>query len=91
MIVLNPALESVPIEARIASRPAAIDGLTVAFLDNSKLMAGVFLEELASIFEARYAVKVIFDRKPDSSRVVSHAQLQSLAAKAHAIITGVGD
>jgi len=91
VIVLNPALESVPAEARMSPRPPHLRGLTVAFFNNAKPMADVFLHELGHIFEARYGIEAIFDGKPDPSRVVGHAQLRSVAARAHAIVTGVGD
>ena len=91
MIVLNPAIESVPASAQMAARPASLEGLTVAFFGNAKPMADVFLQELGSAFEERYRIEAIYDGKPDPSRVVAPAQLRSVAARAHAIVTGVGD
>jgi hypothetical protein len=91
VIVLNPALESVPPEAQLAPRPDSLAGLTVGFLDNGKPMADVFLQELAEVMEKRYGLEALLEGKADPSRVVSPGQLTSLAARSHAIITGVGD
>jgi len=91
VIVLNPALESTPLEARLAPRPVSLAGLTVGFLDNGKPMADVFLQELAEVMARRYRLEAILDGKPDPSRVVTPGQLTSLASRCHAIVTGIGD
>jgi len=91
VIVLNPALESTPPLAQLAPRPGSLAGLTVGFLDNGKPMADVFLKELAEVMTERYGLEAILEGKTDASRVVSPGQLTSLAARCHAIITGVGD
>lgn len=91
MIVLNPALESTPLAARLAHRPTSLAGLTVGFLDNCKPMADVFLQELAEVMSERYGLEAILVGKLDAARVVTPGQLTSLAARCHAIITGIGD
>jgi hypothetical protein len=91
VIVLNPAIESQVIEARMAARLGALGGQPVAFLDNGKPMADVFLSELADVLRRRTGLDPVLDGKPDPSRVVERGQLTSLAARSRAIVTGVGD
>lgn len=91
VIVLNPAIESQVIEARLAARLGSLRGQQVAFLDNGKPMADVFLSELADVMRRRSGLEPMLEGKPDPSRVVERGQLTSLAAKSRAIVTGVGD
>jgi hypothetical protein len=89
--VLDPTSRPVPAPVRRAARLERLDGATIAFMNNAKPMADVFLEELAAVLTSRFGITAIFDGKPDPSRVATPDRLTSLSARAHGIVTGVGD
>lgn len=89
--VLDPTIRPRPESVRRAPRLQSLNGATIAFMDNAKPMADVFLEELASVLAEEFTLTPVFDGKADPSRVAAPDQLGSLSARAHGIITGVGD
>ena len=75
----NPRLES-------------LRGKRVGLMSNHKPMADVFLGQLGAILRDRYGIEVdSVEIKEDPSRIASREMLDSLSAKSHAIITGIGD
>jgi hypothetical protein len=91
MIVLSPvAGEDIRGHAE-AKRLSSLSGRRLTFLANGKLMADVFLEELAAVLHRRFDFQDAFAVKPDMSRVAPRGMLDQLAANSHGIVTGVGD
>jgi hypothetical protein len=91
MVVLSPVAGD-DIRAQLeAKRLSSLTGRRVTFLANGKLMADVFLEELAGVLHSRFAFQDAYAVKPDMSRVTPRGLLDQLAADSHGIITGVGD
>jgi hypothetical protein len=89
--VLDPTVLPVPTPLRRVVRPDSLDGLMIAFIENAKPMADVFLDELAAVLRRDFGIVSIFDGKPDPSRVATVERLDDLSARAHGIVTGIGD
>ena len=91
LVVLDPTVGE---EVRQLSRARRLDSLRgkrVGMMSNAKPMADVFLRHLGEALERRYGIEWELEIKPDPSRIAPRALLDSLSAKSHAIITGVGD
>jgi hypothetical protein len=91
MVVLSPVSGDDVRSQPEAKRLSSLSGRRLTFLANGKLMADVFLEELAAVLQRRFDFKTAYAVKPDMSRVAPRAMLDQLAASSHGIITGVGD
>lgn len=91
MIVLKPVAFEEPHVSTEAPRLAAITDTRLTLFANGKLMADVFLEELAAVLLRRFDFEALYAVKPDMSRVSPRPLLDQLAAQSHGIITGVGD
>jgi hypothetical protein len=91
LVVLDP---SVGEEARTrtrAPRLASLEGKRVGLMTNHKPMADVLLTFIGELLQSRYGVEWELIDKLDPSRIASREILDSMSAKNHAIITGVGD
>jgi hypothetical protein len=92
LVVLDPTLEAVTVEARLAPRPGTLDGQRVGFLDNSKLNSDRFLALLEVELAARYRMaETIHGRKSNASRVCPEETLLDMASRCDVLITAVGD
>jgi hypothetical protein len=76
----------------LASRPATLDGLRLALLENTKTNAVQLLNEVAAELGRRYALaSVTVYRKPSLTTPVAEDQLQEVARNSDVAIAGVGD
>ena len=91
LVVLDPSVGEEIRSLTPAARLDSLRGKRVGLMDNGKPMAGVFLRHLGELLESRYQIEWVLERKPDPSRIAPRDVLDSLSAKSHAIITGVGD
>jgi hypothetical protein len=91
LVVLDPTVGEQIRATTPAKRLASLDGKRVGLMTNHKPMADVFLVYLGELLQKRYGVEWELIDKLDPSRIASRAILDSMAAKNHAIITGVGD
>jgi len=91
LVVLKPVAGDDVRTSPEARRLPSLNGRRLTFLANGKLMADVFLEELAGILRSRFDVQVAYALKPDMSRVCPRGLLEQLAVDSHGIVTGVGD
>lgn len=91
LVVLNPVAGEDVRTMPEARRLSSLGGRRLTFLANGKLMADVFLEELASALRSRFDFQVAHALKPDMSRISPRGLLDQLAADSHGIVTGVGD
>ncbi len=91
LVVLDPTVGEEARSLAPALRLDTLRGKRVGLMSNGKPMADVFLRHLAELLEHRYGVEWELAVKPDPSRIAPRALLDSLSAKTHAIITGVGD
>lgn len=91
LVVLDPVVGEELRSLTPAARLDSLRGKRVGLMDNGKPMADVFLRHVGELLESRYQIEWALERKPDPSRIAPRALLDSLSAKSHAIITGVGD
>jgi hypothetical protein len=91
LVVLDPTVGEQIRATTPAKRLASLEGKRVGLMTNHKPMADVFLVYLGELLQKRYGVEWELIDKLDPSRIASRAILDSMAAKNHAIITGVGD
>jgi hypothetical protein len=91
LVVLDPTVGEQIRATTPAPRLASLEGKRVGLMTNHKPMADVFLVYLGDLLKERYGVEWELIDKLDPSRVASRGILDSMAAKNHAIITGVGD
>ena len=91
LVVLDPSVgEEVRARTR-APRLGSLEGKRVGLMTNHKPMADVLLTFIGELLQSRYGVEWELIDKLDPSRIASREILDSMSAKNHAIITGVGD
>jgi hypothetical protein len=91
LVVLDPTVGEERRSLAPAARLESVRGRRVGFMSNGKPMADIFLTHLGQLLESRYGIEWELVTKPDPSRIAPRDLLDSLSAKSHAIITGVGD
>ena len=92
LTVLDPTMPPTPVNAKLAGRPATLDGKVIGLLDNHKRNAAEFLEEVRKLLAERYEFKgVVKATKPDVSRPCPTQTAEQLAAECDLVITGLGD
>jgi len=90
--VLNPTTGPARGHSGIAPRPASLDGKTVGVIWNGRAYGDRILLEALDILKQRYRVRdVLFREKPFLGNIAPAPILDEMAAKAHVVITGVGD
>lgn len=90
--VLNPTAGPARGTGGIAPRPANLDGKTIGVIWNGRAYGDRILQEAVDILKQRHQVRdVLFREKPFLGNIAPEPILAELAAKAHVIITGVGD
>ena len=93
LVLLDPTLGPEARKAAMAPRTlGSLDGLTIGFLDNSKLNSDRFLRLMEERLRERWALgEAIHARKPDASSIAPEDILEMMAARCHAVVVGVGD
>ncbi len=90
--VFDPTEEPVGTPFRRADRPANLQGKVIGLLDNGKPKSDMLLRELDALLRAEAGIsKVIMLRKPSAFRPAPDEQLDDLARRADAVVTGIGD
>jgi hypothetical protein len=90
--ILVPANDVDPRQAQLAERPASLNGLRLAVLDNGKPNSDRLLKALVTDLEAAAGVKVAtWERKPGIGKLAPAAMIDHLVRTADVVITGVGD
>ena len=75
-----------------AGRPASLAGKVIGILDNGKAKSDLLLHEIQDLLRSEAGVAdVIMVRKPSAYRPAPDEQLDDLARRADAVITGIGD
>jgi hypothetical protein len=91
LVVLDPTVGEDIRATKPARRLKSLEGKRLGLLTNHKPMADVFLTFLGEFLESKYGVEWELIDKLDPTRIASRAILDTMSAKSHAIITGVGD
>ena len=91
--VLRPDLPAPPAESfELAPRSGLPDRPVVGLVDNGKPHAKELLELLAEELRSRIGDgEVVLLRKPSAAYPITVEQASDMAARAHLVITGVGD
>ena len=92
MHIVDPASTSAAAAKTLAPRPASLQGVTIALLDNSKPNASVLLERVGELLAARAGARA--GRawgKPGASIGASVAVLEEIAAAARVALTASAD
>jgi hypothetical protein len=75
-----------------APRPASLTGKVVGILDNGKAKSDLLLRELRELLRSEAGVAdFVMVRKASAYRPAPDAELEDLARRVHAVVTGIGD
>jgi hypothetical protein len=75
-----------------AVRPASLAGKVIGILDNGKTKSDLLLREVEALLRSEADVAdVVLIRKPSAYRPAPDEQLDELARRADAVVTGIGD
>lgn len=92
MDILDPAGSASAASRRLAPRPAALGGLVIGILDNSKPNARVLLEAVAGLLCERFGARVVRDWcKPGASSAAAPALLDEIARTCRVTLTASAD
>ncbi len=90
--VLNPTAGPARSTGRLAPRLESLDGATLGVIWNGRAYGDKILAEVLSVLKKRHRIReIVFRQKPFIGNVAPDEILTELAAKANAIITGIGD
>jgi hypothetical protein len=90
--VLNPTAGPARGKSGVAPRPASLDDKVVGVIWNGRAYGDRILSEALDILKQRYRIRdVLFREKPFLGNIAPEPILAEVAAKAHVVITGVGD
>jgi hypothetical protein len=92
MDIIDPVGSSAAAARSLALRPASLEGVTIALLDNSKPNAKVLLERLGALLTARGGARGVRAwSKPGSSLGATPAVLEEIASSARVALTASAD
>ena len=90
--VFDPTDEPVGTLFTRADRPPSLKGVVIGILDNGKPKSDMLLRELDALLRAEAGVSdVVMVRKPSAFRPAPDDQLDDLARRTDAVVTGIGD
>lgn len=90
--ILDPTAQPKRERRPLAQRPSTLKGLTIGLLDSSKRNSDILLAEIGRLLMTRYEAKEVMQRAKPTFTVPAPASLvDEMAARCHAIVTGVGD
>jgi hypothetical protein len=70
----------------------SLEGLTIGFLDNTKLNSDKFMRVVEQRLRERWNIgEAVHVRKANASSIAADNILEMLAARCHAVVVGVGD
>lgn len=92
MVVLDPTVAPIPVDAKPATRPETLNGKRLGLLDNHKRNARELLNEMQRLLEERFEFASVVKRtKNDVSRPCPDDIIEDIAAQADVVITAIGD
>lgn len=76
----------------LARRPAALAGLRLGLVDNTKFNSDTLLRKLADRLERRHGATVtVTRRKRSPSHEIDENDIKTLRAQADLVVSGIGD
>ena len=92
IIVLDPTVSPLPVQASMAPRPSTLNGLTVGLLANGKRNADRLLDHVAGLLTERYQLnKVVTWDKGNSSRPCPDELMREIMEQCDVVVTATGD
>ena len=92
MVILDPTSPPLPVDARLATRPADLNGKVLGLLNNSKLNAANLLDQVGELLSDRYDfAKVIKGSKPNASTPCPEHIVKEFVASCDVLVTSNGD
>jgi len=89
-IILDPTAERAPSAKPAATRPSAVDGLTVGLLDISKPRGDLFMQRLGAALSAE-GIQVKHYQKPTFTKPAPTALRQKIAEDCDLMVEGLAD
>ena len=91
--VLNPEYETIgPDEVLMAARSIPVEPVIIALIENSKPHAKELLTYVAEGLQERLPItEIIVHSKPSAGKPIDADKAEMLAARAHLVISGLGD
>ena len=90
--VLNPTAGPARGTRGVAPRPGSLDDKAVGVIWNGRAYGNLIIAEALDLLKQRHRIReVLFREKPFLGNVAPAPLLDEMAAKAHVVITGVGD
>lgn len=92
MVILDPTSAPLPVDARLATRPADLNGKVLGLLNNSKANAAILLDAVGDLLAERYQFsQVIKGSKPNASTPCPEPIVKEFAANCDVLVTSNGD
>ncbi len=92
LIVLDPSVEPLPVEATLAPRPDTLNGKVIGLMSNGKHNADKLLDELQALLAEHYDfARVVRAPKHNPTIVADSKALDELAAECDVFMTAIGD
>ena len=92
MKLFDPTSRPVARAVEMAPRPAALAGLRLGLVDNTKFNSDTLLWKLAERLERRHGTRVtVTRRKRSPSHEIDEAAVKALRAQADLVVSGIGD
>lgn len=90
--VFDPTEGPAPTVFTAAARPVSLAGKVVGILDNGKAKSDLLLREIQALLRSEAAVTdFVLLRKTSAYRPAPDEQLDDLARRVDALVTGIGD
>ncbi len=92
LVLLDPTVAPRPEDILLAPRLESLEGISLGLVDNTKDKSDKVLEYIAAILDGEYHFKeIIRARKKAAGMPPAPEMIADMKARAHAIITGIGD
>ena len=92
MKLFDPTSKPVERQVQVARRPAALKGLRLGLVDNTKFNSDTLLRKLADRLHRRHGMTVsVTNRKRSPSHEIDEAGIRALRSQADLVVSGIGD
>jgi hypothetical protein len=92
MKLFDPTSKPVQRQVAVARRPAALQGLRLGLVDNTKFNSDTLLHKLADRLHRRHGMTVsVTNRKRSPSHEIDEAGIRALRSQADLVVSGIGD
>ena len=92
MKLFDPTSKPVQRQVAVARRPAALQGLRLGLVDNTKFNSDTLLRKLADRLHRRHGMTVsVTNRKRSPSHEIDEAGIRALRSQADLVVSGIGD